>query len=207
MGVTASYGSTAPETSVLVVDDHRAFAQALGLALDIQPDITYLGVAVTATEALRRLTEAPATVVIVDLGLPDINGIELIPRIRRICPDGRIVVITGSDDPAVYARAGQVGADKVLCKAEPLATIIDAVRQGDTPRIDTRLTDRELEVLDLLAGGHSVTTIARRLNISINTCRGYVRAILAKLDAHSQLAAVATASRLGVLPVQRSRPP
>lgn len=207
MGVTASYGSTAPETSVLVVDDHRAFAQALGLALDIQPDITYLGVAVTATEALRRLTEAPATVVIVDLGLPDINGIELIPRIRRICPDGRIVVITGSDDPAVYARAGQVGADKVLRKAEPLATIIEAVRQGDTPRIDTRLTDRELEVLDLLAGGHSVTTIARRLNISINTCRGYVRAILAKLDAHSQLAAVATASRLGVLPVQRSRPP
>lgn len=205
------------DASVLVVDDHRAFAEALGLAVDLQPDMTFLGASATATDALHRLAATPADVVIVDIGLPEVDGIDILPEIRNICPDSRTLLITGSDDPEVLDRAGRAGADRLLRKVESLPKIIAAIRRSTaTATTDpappgdpgaSRLTERELEVLDLLSQGHSVTEIARRLDISVNTCRGYVRTILFKLDAHSQLAAVAHAARLGVLPVQRTDSP
>jgi DNA-binding NarL/FixJ family response regulator len=201
-------------SSVLIVDDHQAFAQALGLAVDFEPDLRQLATASTAAEALRQLATTPADIVLVDIGLGEHDGIRTLPEIRRISPHSRILLITGSDDPDVLARAALSGADGLLRKIDPLTTIIGAIRrhaeqlpvEPGTANGRKLLTDREVEVLELLARGDTVTTIARRLDISVNTCRGYVRAILSKLDAHSQLAAVARADQLGLLRRPPSRP-
>lgn len=223
---SAERTGTRPDT-VLIVDDHRAFAEAMAMALSAQPDLRCLELASSATVALERISEEQPDVILLDIGLPDADGIVLLQRIRRLAPDARVLLITGGATPDVIVRAAEAGADALLHKEYALSTVIEAVRSPDdftaadphtlrlfrsqthavpTPRsaLDRAdLTGRELEVLKLLADGIPVKQIARQLDISVNTCRGYVRGVLEKLTAHSQLEAVVKAIRLGLLPELR----
>ena len=202
---------------MLVVDDHRAFAEAVTLALELEPGFCALGIAATVEEALRRIESSPPDVVLVDITLPDGSGLDLTTQIKERFPATRVVVISRDESPTTPASAAEAGADDFRSKRESLtdllSTLADPVwqtleSQRDLPAEDPatttsgagapELTPREREVLNLLAQGRPPKHIARDLDISINTCRVHIRAILDKLGVHSQLAAVVQAARLGL---------
>jgi DNA-binding NarL/FixJ family response regulator len=216
--------TTMPLTSVVTVDDHRAFSEALGMAVDLQQDLRLAGVATTGEEGLDLIAIEQPDVAIIDVMLPDADGIDVARRVHDVSPATRVVILTARADIAVMARAAAVGAAGFISKTRPVAEILATIRaavEGEVSldrstltallaRLEgdgagrgppqAQLTPRELEVLSLLGDGLSVHKMASRLQISVHTCRGSVKSILGKLGAHSQLEAVVKASRQGLLP-------
>ena len=206
---------------VLVVDDHRMFAQSLVRILGDETDIEVVGIAASAEEAVHVLSEQPADVVLLDYELPDTVGVSGITRIHAVLPDARLVLLTGHDDGDVLAAAIEAGCCGFITKDKATDHLIDAVRaagageavissamlaqllpklrrDGDG-RDPAALTPREQEVLGLLADGLSTDAIAERLFVSRNTVRNHVQRMMEKLDAHSRLEAVAIAVRRGLV--------
>jgi DNA-binding NarL/FixJ family response regulator len=207
-------------TTVLVVDDHRAFAEAVAMALEMEPGFQALGVATNAEEALRSCERAAPDVALVNIALPGIDGVGLTAQMKERSPSTRVVVITGNEPPARLASAAEAGADDFIPKSVRLRDLLSALGDPASQLLSSRrdlsvviqelttgtshteapeLTAREREVLNLLAQGRSPKSVARDLKISINTCRAHIRSILEKLGVHSQLAAVVQAGRLGLL--------
>ena len=216
--------TSAATKRVLVVDDQRAFAQSLEVVIDSQEDLVSLGVATTGEEAVERARADRPSVVLMDVGLPGMDGVEATRQIVEHDADVGVVVLTGVPDASVLARAASAGACAFLLKDSSVAEILEAVRTADqrgamgvdsaaiARMLDARdespdaaLTHRELEVLGLLAHGRQPKQIAHSLGITVNTCRGYVKNVLAKLDAHSALEAVVEAHRRGLISLD-SRP-
>ncbi|GIF15351.1 response regulator [Actinoplanes teichomyceticus] len=205
---------------VLVVDGHQTFAELLGHALAGQPDLLWVGHARTGQEALHLASEVAPDVILLDPELSDADGIAIAQLIRVRQPDVRVVILTAREDQALISRATAFGAAGFISKNGALAEVLNALRtahgggmtvstdimarllRSTTPATVTRqsgLTAREDEVLQLMAAGLDARAVARRLGISVHTCRGYQKAVLAKLGAHSQLEAVAIATRRGLV--------
>jgi DNA-binding NarL/FixJ family response regulator len=205
---------------VLVADDHQTFADLLGNALDRQPGIRYLGNARTGADTMRLVDELQPDVVLMEVALPDTDGITATEQLHSTHPQVKVVMLTARTDPALVGRATAVGAAGFLAKTGALGDVLNAVqiahaggmtvsshllagllrRTPAAPRTASGgLTPREHQVLRMMGGGRDARTIARTLGISVHTCRGYVKNVLAKLDAHSQLEAVAVATRRGLL--------
>jgi len=215
---------------VLVVDDHELFSEALSLLLQGRSDVRLLGAARTAGEALALCEADPPDVVLMDVDLPGTDGIEATRRIRASCPETKVVVVTGLDDPAVVASAIAAGACGYVPKTRAPEEILDVVRRaaaGELVMPEThlapvlaeleagrggppnavllrRLTPREGEILRALAAGDGIAEIAARLGISALTVQSHVKNILAKLGVHSRLEAVTLAWRTGFAPTARS---
>ncbi|GAA0450379.1 DNA-binding response regulator [Actinoplanes capillaceus] len=210
--------------TVLVVDGHQTFAELLGHALAGQPDLRWVGHARTGAEALSLAAELRPDVIVLDPELSDADGIAIAELIRVRQPDSRVVILTASEEQSLVRRATTAGAAGFLSKNGALGDVLNALRtahrgsmtvstdilarllRSTTPATAPRggvanggLTVRENEVLQLMAAGLDARTVARRLGISVHTCRGYQKAVLAKLGAHSQLEAVAIATRRGLL--------
>jgi DNA-binding NarL/FixJ family response regulator len=204
-------------TTVLVVDDHRAFAEAVAMAVEVKPGFHALGIATTVKEALCSFEAGPPDVALVDIALPDGNGLDLTAQIKERYPSIRVVVITGHESTTSLALVAEAGADDLRPKSvslndllttlkgpawQPLASQRDPsaneLETGASRAQAPDLTPREREVLDLLGQGRPPKLIAGDLGISLHTCRAHIRAIYDKLDVHSQLAAVAQAARLGL---------
>ncbi len=213
--------------NVVVVDDHRTFADAISLAMDTLPDVRCAATVSSAEQAISVVRERCPDAVLLDVALPGMSGIEAIAELKAACPDLRVIVLTANTTAETLLAAAEAGADRFLPKEQPFADVLQAIRDVDeTPVADPRsmagllrqarldgpspardgvaLTDREFEILALLADGITVKQIAQRLGISLNTCRGHVRALLAKFDTHTQLAAVVRAARAGMLPNLRA---
>jgi DNA-binding NarL/FixJ family response regulator len=211
--------------TVLVVDGHQTFAELLGVALRGQPDLRYVGHARNGEQALRLAAELRPDVILLDPELPDADGIAIAEMLRHRQPDTRVVILTASSEAALVGRATAAGAAGFLSKNGALGDVLHAVHtahgggmtvstdilarllRSTTPVVGPRgggLTAREHEVLELMGSGLDPRAIARRLGISVHTCRGYVKAVLAKLDAHSQLEAVAVATRRGLIQPDRN---
>ncbi len=215
---------------VLVVDDHEVFSEALALLLEQQPDVRLLGAAQDAARALEICRAEAPDVVLMDIDMPEMDGVEATRRVREICPEAKVVVVTGLDDPAVVANALAAGAcgyvpktravdelmdvvqraaagELVMPEAD-LAAVLDELRVGSEPddgRLALhRLTPREGEILRALAAGDGITDIADALGISALTVQSHVKNILAKLGVHSRLEAVTLAWRHGFAPTTRS---
>lgn len=213
-------------TRVLLVDDHRVFSEALAGAIDRHPDLVCVGTPTTIAECLAAIEQVAPDVVLLDIFLPDGDGIEAIAGILARRPAARIVVMTGYTDVDVMARAASAGASGFLPKENSIRAVLAAIRAvrdgemlvdgstlaailgrvgratpGTRPRggNPTHLTAREQDVLDLMGQGLDPHAIAGRLGIGLHTCRGYQKSILAKLDAHSQLEAVIVAARQGLI--------
>ena len=202
-----------------MVDDHTTFTELFTRALDMESDLVCVGSARSPHEALARFLELEPDVVVMDLHLAGGNGLDAAERILARSPHTRILLLTGAPTRAALERAAEMGICAFLPKDGSLATVLDALRRATrgsmvvdpslltafAARPATRdigvtpLTPRELKVLRLMADGNDVRTNARLLGITDSTCRGHVKAILAKLGTHSQLEAVAAASRLGLL--------
>jgi DNA-binding NarL/FixJ family response regulator len=215
----ASNSGPAAKTTLLV-DDHHAFADLMAMALGNEPDFHIVGIAPSATAAVEMATRHRPEMIVMDVELGSENGIEATRRICRELPDTVIVIVSAHCDPATVARAASAGASAFAPKSGSLSellTVLRSARLGSmlvAPSLRRQaadgsadasgsvdvLTKRECEVLALMSVGAAPTQIARILNISVNTCRGYVKQIHAKLGVRSQLEAVVTAQRLGLIP-------
>ncbi|AUI51732.1 response regulator transcription factor [Arthrobacter crystallopoietes] len=208
---------------VVVVDDHTTFAELLSDALDRQDDLENAGIAGSAKDGVELCRSLEPDVVVMDYHLPDGNGLDAAEQILAHNPLTRVIVLTGDPSPEILGRAAITGICGFLPKDGSLATLLDTLRHARTgslvihpsllaiasrasasqPADTPSLTERERQVLGLMAAGHDVRANAKHLGITENTCRGYVKSILAKLDAHTQLEAVAVAGRLGLLTADR----
>ena len=203
---------------VLVVDDHPIVRDGLVAALSDQVDFEVVGSAGSGEEAADLAGYLMPDVVLLDLELPGISGIETIPRIALASPATRVLVFTAYDTDERVIGAVQAGARGYLLKGastEEIARAVRGVVAGEavlSPHLaaklaaalrappGSRLTNREREVLGLIASGLAAKQIARALGISERTVKFHTASILRKLDADNRAQAVAVAAKRGLLP-------
>jgi PAS domain S-box-containing protein len=215
------------EVRILLVEDHTSFRQGLASVLGQEQGFSIVGQAGSLSEA-REVLSTSVDVAIVDLGLPDGYGGELIKELRETNPQAQALVLSASLERPEIARAVESGAAGVLHKSTGLDRIVEAVRtlkMGQTllPLVDivelmrfassrreeeyearraiARLTPREREVLHALADGLNTKEIADRLCLSVTTARNHLGSIFAKLEVHSQLQALVFALRYGLVDI------
>jgi PAS domain S-box-containing protein len=214
---------------VLLVDDHASFRQGVARALEAEPDLDVVGQAGSLAETREILAaEHGFDVAVIDLGLPDGLGAELIGDLRVANPRAQALVLSATDDRADIARAVELGAAGLLHKSASMGEVVDAVRrlragealiplqevlelvrfasarkeqEYEARRALESLTDREKEVLSLMAEGLDAGEISERLYISAKTERNHAASILSKLGVHSRLQAVIFAARHGAVEV------
>lgn len=201
------------QTRIAIIEDDAPFAAALKKYLrDPALGITCTAVYPTAEEALKKLPLEPPDVALVDLNLPDMNGIQCISRLKIQCPSLLCLVLTSYDNHSSIFDALAAGASGYLLKRTPPAEIVTAIQQvraGGSPMSpliarqvvnffhrtppaanEAALTEREHEVIKLLASGAMYKEIAGDLDVSIETVRSHVKKIYDKLHAHSRTEAV-----------------
>jgi DNA-binding NarL/FixJ family response regulator len=201
---------------VLLVDDHPVVLGGLAALLDGQPDLEVVAAASTAEEAMQSAARLEIDVAVVDLGLPDASGVDLVRQLRGALPDVRVVVLTMSADEASVSAALGAGACAYVLKDTPPLELVAALRvaasgglvispaarPGLTRELSRRtlprLSDRERDVLDLLARGLPTATIAARLGVSTKTVRNRLSDVFAKLGAGSRTEAVVLAREAGL---------
>lgn len=206
-------GVRAPAASVVIVEDHVALRKGVELLIRARGH-KVIGVAGDAAEALRLIPRRRPDVALVDIGLPDESGIVLATRLLREDPDLGILLYTGLDDQEVLRRGLDCGARGFALKAgapEELMAAIERVAAGHgyvDPRLEPLifnratterigvLSNREREVLALLAEGMTGEEIARRLFLSPETVRTHLRNTMEKLEAQTRAHAIAIALRL-----------
>jgi DNA-binding NarL/FixJ family response regulator len=213
-------GGVGAMVRVLIVDDHRMFAESLARLLGDEDGIDVIGLAASSEEGVDAVERLRPDVVLVDYRMPDRDGVATAATIKELDPACMVVMLTGSEDDRVLLGAIDAGCSGFLTKDRAAGEVARAVRAAASgealispaqlarllPRLSSKrtevgtdLTRRELELLTHLARGSSNKAIAADLHLSLNTVRNYVQSVLTKLDAHSKLEAVATAVREGVI--------
>jgi NarL family two-component system response regulator LiaR len=207
---------------VLIVDDHGVVREGLRAYLELEPDIQVVGEARDGQEGVRRAQELRPDVVLMDLMMPHMDGVEATTAIKQQQPEAHVIVLTSFVDDERVVQAITAGATSYLLKdvaAADLARAIRGARAGQaqlhpevarrlmqqvtTPRkveAATQLTEREREVLRLLADGRSNKEIARALVVSERTVKGHVSNILGKLGLQDRTQAALYAVRHGLAP-------
>jgi len=199
------------EISVLIVDDHEVVREGLRLSLLRSSNIRVVGEAPDGETAIALVERRRPNVVIMDLRMPGMDGIEATEEIRRRVPDTAVIVFTAYSERALLSRSLESGAKGYILKEAPHETLLRAIEKvasGDTfvdpalmPNLvqgrdgGDSLTAREREILQLLADGMSNADVAGRLFISQETVKSHVRHILVKLEADTRTQAVAIALR------------
>ena len=202
---------------VLIVDDHPVVRDGLRGVLDGEPDMQVVGEAGHGAEALARVRAVPVDVVLMDLRMPMMGGVETIGELRRVAPEVRVLVLTTYDTDRDVLPAIEAGATGYLLKDTPREELLRAVRaayrgeavlspavagrlmgQVRAPAQDT-LSARELEVLRLVAAGSTNRETAKRLFISEATVKTHLLHIYAKLEVRDRASAVAAGYQRGLL--------
>jgi DNA-binding NarL/FixJ family response regulator len=196
----------------LVADDHPAVLMAIQAFLE-DKEIEVVAAVPDGESAVEAAREAQPDVALVDFRMPGLGGVKLLQELRKAAPQTRLVVFTGAADERVVNAALSAGADAVVLKEAPLVDLMRALDWALAGRVYVDpalahaavspgrklLTDREADVLRLLAEGLSHEEIAGRLEISSETVRTHVRNACGRLRATSRTEAVATALRLGLI--------
>jgi DNA-binding NarL/FixJ family response regulator len=201
----------ADEISVLIVDDHEVVREGLRLSLLRSPQIRVVGEAPDGETAIALAERRRPDVIIMDLRMPGMDGIEATEEILKTSPDTAVIVFTAYSERALLSRSLESGAKGYILKEAPHETLLRAIEKvagGDTfvdpalmPNLvqgrdgGDSLTQREREILQLLADGMSNADVAQRLFISQETVKSHVRHILVKLEADTRTQAVAIALR------------
>jgi DNA-binding NarL/FixJ family response regulator len=206
---------------VLIVEDHEVLSSSLALVLDSEPDLRTVGRAATLADARRAIVETSPDVVLLDHQLPDGDGVASIDELRSLRESVAFVVLTASTSDAVLVAAVQAGASGFVSKTRGVSEVTTAVRaaaageavispellmrllprfRGPATEPTLKLTEREQEVLTLLADGLSNAAIGQRLVVSVHTVRNHVANLANKLGAHSRLEVLSIAMRRGLLP-------
>jgi DNA-binding NarL/FixJ family response regulator len=204
-------------TTVLLVDDHPVVREGLRGMIDAEPDLTVIGEAGSGTEAIAMAESLCPDVILMDLRMPDVDGVTATERILKKLPQTRIVVVTTYESDADILRAVEAGAAGYLLKDASRADLAEAVRdaaRGKTvlaPAVADRLVHfvrqptsvtlsaREIEVLSQVAKGKTNADIGRQLHISEATVKTHLLRTFHKLGVSDRTAAVTTAMSLGLL--------
>lgn len=199
---------------ILIVDDHLVVRMGLRSMIDSQPDMTVVAEAANGHEAVQLYREHRPDIVLLDLRMPQLNGVEATVAIREQFPNALIIVLTTYDGDENIYRALRAGAHAYLLKDVPrdeFLQAVRAVRQGDyciPPAIAARLVQRmshdelstrEVEVLRLIVEGMSNKEIASTLAITESTVKNHVNSILNKLKVKDRTQAATTALRRGIV--------
>jgi len=192
--------SDRPAIRILLVDDHEMVREGIARIIGSQPGMEVVAQASGVVEALR-LRGTPVDVIVLDVSLPEGDGLTHIPRIRRAHPDARILVLSMQPELPYAPRSLEAGASGYLMKGSPPSALIDAIRTVAAGRrhlssqvseaLASRaagrspLSPRELEVLRHLAGGETVTEIATRLHLSVKTVSTFKSRLQTKLGVSS----------------------
>ena len=211
---------------ILLIEDHAGYRETIAAALTPEHDLELVEAFGTAEIALRSMRDwaGPAPdVLLLDLHLPGMSGIEALRWIREYSPSTEVIVLTQSDNSAEVRQALQEGASGYLLKSATLQQILEGIRtvqKGGTPLDpevarylldafrrqsqesppERSLSDRELEILHLLGEGLAKKEIANRLGIGVTTVAYHVKHIYEKLDVANAPAAISKAFRTGILP-------
>jgi DNA-binding NarL/FixJ family response regulator len=199
---------------VMSVDDHPLLRQGIAAIINNQEDMLLVSQASDGTEGIQQYVEHRPDVTLMDLRLPGMSGIDATIAIRTEFPDARIIILTTSEGDAEIQRALEAGARAYLLKNTPAAELVDAIRQvhAGKKRIpaevaaqlaehmgDEDLSNREMEILQLVAGGHRNRDIGEKLFISEETVKSHLKHIMEKLNARDRTQAVAIAVRRGII--------
>lgn len=211
------------QISVLIVDDHSIVRQGVRAALDAQPDLSVLGEAESGEEAVQLVQELVPDVVLMDLIMPGMNGVQATREVKRLSPRTQVVVLTSyHEDENIFPalRAGAISYILKDIRSRELVEIIRQAARGESvlhPRVATRvlqevrmakrhipavfadLTERELDVLRLLAEGHSNSAIAEKLVLSEKTVKCHVSNIFSKLQMADRTQAAVFAWQQGLM--------
>jgi DNA-binding NarL/FixJ family response regulator len=224
--ITADPGPGTDPIRVLIADDHALFRRGLEMVLQGEPGLELVGQASDGQEAVQIVGEVVPDVVLMDIRMPKMNGIEAARQMKEVAPSAKILILTISDEDDDLFEAIRAGASGYLLKDIPLDELADSVRAvyggqslinpsmagklltefATLARRDAeeepakhapsrKLTDREMEVLRLVARGMNNRDIAKELFISENTVKNHVRNVLEKLQIHSRMEAVMIAVR------------
>ncbi|NNN09696.1 MAG: response regulator transcription factor [Acidimicrobiaceae bacterium] len=207
---------------VVIVDDHALVREGTRQLLQQDPGLDIIGVASSGEEALEVLAKLQPEVVLVDVNLPLMSGLELARRVSENWPEIHVLIVSAYDDFAYIVEALDIGVDGYLLKTASTKELIDAVhavaegvlvldrqvskrlvqRQRREPETVSSLTPRETDVLGLLAQGQSNKQIAAQLELGTRTVEGYVSNILSKLGVTSRTEAVTHAIGLRLVTSQ-----
>ena len=199
------------EITCLIVDDHEVVREGLRLSLSRAPHIRVIGEAGDGEAAVALAERRRPDVVIMDVRMPDMDGLEATKALLEKVPDSSVLIFTAYSERSLLSRGLESGAKGYVLKEAPHETLLRAIEKvagGETfidpaliPALATNrdggdiLTHREREILQLLADGYSNADVAGRLFISQETVKSHVRHILAKLEAETRTQAVAIALR------------
>ena len=213
---------------VLICDDQEIVCEGLQRILETDEEISVVGISHNGIEALEQIEKTKPNLVLMDLKMPEMNGIIATRKIHEKHPDISVLILTTFDDDEWLFDAIRSGASGYLLKDRPRSELINAIKgtvsggayvdpavagkllnnivqniPQRTPSVDISLSDRELEVLRLLAMGLSNANIAKRLFLSEGTIRNYTSAIFAKLNVSDRTQAAVAALRTGLVDVNK----
>jgi len=209
---------------VLICDDHALVRAGLRLIFEQEDDFELVGEAENAEESIRQASQLHADLIIMDISMPDISGLEAIPRMLKVAPKARVLILTVHDDEAYFFQALQAGAAGYVLKGasrnELLAALrlviyggvpiprklgprlvndyLERVRKGEAPSYQ-QLSPREREVLRLVAQGRTNKEIAGQLSLSVRTVERHRSSIMNKIGLQNRAELVAYAVRQGFL--------
>jgi NarL family two-component system response regulator LiaR len=223
------------KTRILIADDHPVLREAMRNAFEQHEDMEVLAEAGDGEEAVRLTSELKPDIVIMDIVMPKLSGIDATKQIRRVSPNTAVLVLTAYDDDRYVIGLLEAGAAGYLLKTARSSVLVDAVRtvrdgesvlhpsivaktlkyaqrrQQDSgePRNGEQLSEREMEVLNLAARGMSNIDIAGRLSLSVRTVKAHLSRIFQKMGVASRTEAVVKAAREGwlTLPAQSDGEP
>jgi DNA-binding NarL/FixJ family response regulator len=208
--------------TILVADDHPIVCDGLTAVLSTQPDFAMVGAAYNGAQAVERTDALRPDILLLDLAMPDLSGVEVLGRLHELGLPTRAIVFTAYDTDERIVSAVRAGARGYLLKGTPREELFRAIRvvhaggslleplvatkllrQVSQPAPAGALTARERDVLDLLAQGNPNKTIARALSISERTVKFHVTAIMHKLGAENRTEAVTLAAQRGLIQLAR----
>ncbi|MBN1978309.1 MAG: response regulator transcription factor [Anaerolineae bacterium] len=215
-------------TTILLADDHRIVRQGLRALLEAEPDFSLVGETGDGLEAIQLAERLQPDVIVLDLMMPGINGLEATRQIGDNCPQTRVIILSMHADEAYVLEALRNGASGYVLKDSSADDLVRAVREVEagrrylSPPLSERaieaytrkaqeasldpyeeLTNREREVLHMAAEGHSSTEIAERLSISSRTVETHRANMMRKLDLHSQTDLIRYALKRGIIPMEK----
>lgn len=212
--------------TVAIIEDHQILVDSLGLMLRYEQDMEFLGAASSLSDGQILVENCSPDVLLLDVGLPDGNGLDMIPRVNTASPDTHIIVLTSLSDEATLMRVVDSGISGFVSKDSQLSDLLETIRKAADGEIVMptsllmgllmrlprdkaaaykdergweRLTIREQEILELLAKGKSGNEIAEELHIAPLTVRTHIRNMMSKMGVHSRLEAVAFGLKNGII--------
>jgi DNA-binding NarL/FixJ family response regulator len=201
---------------ILLADDHPLLRDGVSGLIADQPDMKLVAEASNGREAIDQFRKYHPDITLLDLQMPEINGIDAILAMRSDYPDARIIVLTTYTGDAQVLRSLKAGAQAYLLKSALRRELLEAIRavhaghrrippevatQLAEHAVDEQLTSREIEVLRLIAAGNTNKLVASELSITEETVKGHVKNILSKLGANDRTHAVTIAIKRGIIEI------